>query len=75
MFSGTSISDGGNMMDIDHCSIDRSDVDRANLEYLFSMTQREETLMVYDCQINGHNRVAMTDSGATRVFLKKTCGG
>jgi hypothetical protein len=67
MFSSTSISDSGNMMDIDQYSIDRSD-----LEYLFSMTQREETLMVYDCQVNGHDGVAMTDSGATRVFLKKT---
>jgi gag-polyprotein putative aspartyl protease len=28
--------------------------------------------MVYDCQINGHDGVAMTDSGATRVSLKKT---
>src|SRR6202011_5000115 len=60
----TSVDDSV-MEDIQHYS------DVSDLEYICSMTQRKESLMVYNCMVNGSKGTAMTDSGATKNFVSK----
>ena len=52
------------MDDVQSCS------DR-DVEYLFSLCQRKDSLMLYNYQINGYQGTILTDCAASRNFISK----
>jgi Retroviral aspartyl protease len=42
-----------------------------DVEYLFSLCQRRDSLMLYDCQINNCHGTVLTDCAATKNFISK----
>ena len=52
------------MDDVESCS-------DHDIEYLFSLCQRKDSLMLYDCQINSCHGTVLTDCAATKNFISK----
>jgi hypothetical protein len=56
-----------------HTPIEQDDAydETHDVDRLCTLSQQKNTLMVYQCQVNRRNGRAMTDTGATRVFISK----
>ena len=52
-------------------SIDRSSEMEPDLEYLSSMTNRGDVLLMYHCEINGRKGTVLLDTGATKNYVSQ----